>query len=63
MEFDQIMAGYFQLGQSITLNKAFRQGQEGDIVRVFREDGAFLGIGTVTEDGKIAPKRLIVENA
>jgi tRNA pseudouridine55 synthase len=63
VEFDQIMAGYFQLGQSITLNKAFRQGQEGDIVRVFREGGAFLGIGTVTEDGKIAPKRLIVENA
>jgi hypothetical protein len=23
----------------------------------------FLGIGTVTEDGKIAPKRLIVEDA
>ena len=63
VEFDQIMAGYFQLGQSITLNKAFRKGQEGDIVRVFREEGAFLGIGTVTEDGKIAPKRLIVENA
>lgn len=63
VEIDQTMAGYFQLGQSITLNKAFRQGQEGDIVRVFREDGAFLGIGTVTEDGKIAPKRLIVENA
>jgi len=32
-------------------------------VRVFREGGVFLGIGTVTEDGKIAPKRLIVEDA
>jgi tRNA pseudouridine55 synthase len=32
-------------------------------VRVFREGGAFLGIGTVTKDGKIAPKRLIVEEA
>ena len=59
---DQVMAGYFQLGQAITSNKAFRQGQEGDIVRVFREGGTFLGIGTITEDGKIAPKRLIVED-
>jgi tRNA pseudouridine55 synthase len=63
VEFDQIMAGYFQLGQEISSNKAFHQGQEGDIVRVFREGGTFLGIGTVTEDGKIAPKRLIVEDA
>ncbi|MDG2018055.1 MAG: tRNA pseudouridine(55) synthase TruB [Porticoccaceae bacterium] len=63
VEFDQIMAGFFQLGQEISSNKAFHQGQEGDIVRVFREGGTFLGIGTVTEDGKIAPKRLIVEDA
>ena len=62
VEFDQITAGYFQLGQAITSNKAFRQGQEGDIVRVFRVGGTFLGIGTVTEDGKVAPKRLIVED-
>ena len=62
VEFDQITAGYFQLGQAIISNKVFRQGQEGDIVRVFRAGGAFLGIGMVTEDGKVAPKRLIVEN-
>ena len=60
VEFDQITAGYFQLGQAIISNKAFRQGQEGDIVRVFRTGGTFLGIGMVTEDGKVAPKRLIV---
>ena len=63
VEFDQITAGYFQLGQAIISNKAFRQGQEGDIVRVFRTGGTFLGIGMVTEDGKVAPKRLIVEDA
>ena len=63
VEFDPIMAGYFQLGQPISSNKAFHQSQEGDIVRVFREGGTFLGIGTLTEDGKIAPKRLIVEDA
>ena len=63
VEFDKIIAGYFQLGQAISANKVFRQAQEGAIVRVFREGGVFLGIGTVTEDGKIAPKRLIVEDA
>ena len=63
VEFDKIIAGYFQLGQAISSNKVFHQEQEGAIVRVFREDGVFLGIGTVTEDGKVAPKRLIVENA
>jgi tRNA pseudouridine55 synthase len=62
VEFDQITAGYFQLGQAIISNKAFRQGQEGDIVRVFRAGGTFLGIGIVNEDGKVAPKRLIVED-
>ena len=63
IEINQIMAGYFQLGQEISVNKVFKQAQEGDIVRVFREGGDFLGIGTVTKDGKIAPKRLIVEDA
>ena len=63
VEFDKITAGYFQLGQAISANKVFRQAQEGAIVRVFREGGVFLGIGTVTEVGKIAPKRLIVEDA
>ncbi len=63
VEFNKIMAGYFQLGQAISANKVFHLAQEGAIVRVFREGGVFLGIGTVTEDGKIAPKRLIVEDA
>ena len=62
VELDEIVAGYFQLGQAVMSNKAFREGQEGDIVRVFRKGGTFLGIGTVTEEGKVAPKRLIVED-
>jgi len=62
LDLDEITAGYFQLGQAITSNKVFRKAQEGDIVRVFRKGGTFLGIGTVTEDGKVAPKRLIVED-
>jgi tRNA pseudouridine55 synthase len=61
VELTETVAGYFQLGQEVMSTQAFRNGQEGDIVRVFREGGAFLGVATVTEDGKIAPKRLVVE--
>ncbi len=55
-------AAYFQLGQPVMSTQAFRNGQEGDIVRVFREGGAFLGVATVTAEGQIAPKRLVVES-
>ena len=61
VELSETVAAYFQLGQEVMSGEAFRNGQEGDIVRVFREGGAFLGVATVTDDGKIAPKRLVVE--
>ncbi|MDG1308219.1 MAG: tRNA pseudouridine(55) synthase TruB [Porticoccaceae bacterium] len=61
VELTATVAEYFQLGQPVMSNQVFREGQEGDIVRVFREGGAFLGVATVTDDGKIAPKRLVVE--
>ena len=61
VELSEDVAAYFQMGQEVMSTQAFRNGQEGDIVRVFREGGAFLGVATVTEDGKIAPKRLVVE--
>jgi len=60
VELSETVATYFQLGQEVMSGEAFRNGQEGDIVRVFREGGAFLGVATVTEDGRIAPKRLVV---
>jgi len=62
VELSAVVAGYFQLGQPVMSNQAFRNGQEGDIVRVFREGGAFLGVATVTEEGRIAPRRLVVES-
>ena len=63
VELSPIVASYFQLGQAVMSPQAFRNGQEGDIVRVFREGGDFLGVGEVTDDGKVAPKRLVVEGA
>jgi len=63
VELSAVVAGYFQLGQPVMSNQAFRNGQEGDIVRVFREGGDFLGVGEVTAEGQVAPKRLVVEDA
>ncbi len=60
VELSSVVAGYFMLGQPVMSNQAFRNGQEGDIVRVFRDDGAFLGIGEINQDGQVAPKRLVV---
>lgn len=60
VELNAVVAGYFMLGQPVMSNKTFRNGQEGDIVRVFRDDGVFLGVGEVNQNGQVAPKRLIV---
>jgi len=29
-------------------------------VRVCREDGVFLGLGEITDDGRVAPRRVVV---
>lgn len=60
VELSVVVAGYFQQGQQVLSNQAFRNGEEGDIVRVFRETGEFLGVGVVTAEGQVAPKRLVV---
>jgi tRNA pseudouridine55 synthase len=39
----------------------FRAGDVGDKVRVFIESGDFLGMGELTDDGRVAPKRLVVK--
>ncbi|MGO2303870.1 MAG: tRNA pseudouridine(55) synthase TruB [Providencia sp.] len=51
----------FQLGQPV---HADRQGlAEGDMLRVTSgEAQRFIGIALVSEDGRVAPKRLVVEN-
>mgnify|MGYP005676398915 FL=1 len=60
VELSVVVAGYFQQGQQVLSNQAFRNGEEGEIVRVFRETGEFLGVGVVTAEGQVAPKRLVV---
>ena len=50
---------YFSQGQAVMHTKVYRLCTEGDMVRVFADSGDFLGVGKVTDDGRIAPKRLV----
>ncbi len=54
-------AAYFKQGQPVRANIA--QLAEGEMVRVTcGEPARFIGIAVISEDGRIAPKRLVVEN-
>lgn len=54
VDLDAASANFFMLGQAVMLSQAYRFGAEGDIVRVFREEGnsikTFLGAGELTDD-------------
>ena len=64
VELDNNSAFYFQQGQAVMHPQVYRFATETDIVRVFCEGGGetgqFLGTGEVTDDGKIAPRRVVV---
>ncbi len=61
VELDSTTAWYFRRGQPVLAQEAYRDAEEGDIVRIFADGGLFLGIGEVLEDGRLAPRRLVVE--
>lgn len=48
-------AYYLQQGQAVQVPRAPTSGW----VRLHRDDGKFLGIGQILEDGRVAPKRLV----
>lgn len=54
---------YFCQGQAVMDMRVYRLGDQGDTVRVCREDGVFLGLGEITDDGCIAPRRVVVLNS
>lgn len=56
---------YFRLGNPVMDPQVYRLGGQGDIVRVFlasapaADKTLFLGLGELTDDGRVAPKRII----
>lgn len=53
-------AFYFGRGNPVMDVGVYQIGDEGDTVRVFDESGRFLGLAEITDDGCLAPKRLVV---
>jgi len=53
-------AYYFGKGNPVMDLGVYQIGDEGDTVRVFEESGRFLGLAQITDDGCLAPKRLVV---
>ena len=53
------LAFYVQQGQPIQVADSPSQGS----VRLMTEDGQFLGIGEINEDGMVAPKRLVSQQS
>lgn len=53
---DRDTAHYFKLGQGVMASGAPPEGE----LRVYAEDEGFLGIGRILEDGRVAPRRLML---
>lgn len=62
VDLQESTAWYFRRGQPVMAPEVYRDASEGDIVRIFAVGGLFLGVGEVLEDGRLAPRRLVVES-
>jgi len=62
LELPENLCWYFLRGQPVTAPEAYREANEGDIVRVFQSQGEFLGVGKVLEDGRVQPHRLVASS-
>lgn len=73
VELSADSAFYFRQGQPVMVPQVYQRSEEGDIVRVFENrdqenrgelpdesSPLFLGVAEVTDDGRVAPKRLVV---
>lgn len=52
---------YFQQGQPVLVGSALKHTQVGETVRVSLDSGKFLGVAEILDDGRVAPRRLIVQ--
>ena len=63
LELPEDSAYYFRQGNGVMDTQVYRIGDEGDMVRVFDQTGRFLGVGEITDDGRVAPKRLLANGS
>lgn len=56
------MGEYFRQGQAVMSTEAYRFAEEGDMVRVYQENGEFLGLAELIES-QLTPKRVVVKTS
>ena len=59
LHLDPNSGHYFSHGQAVMCNQVYRIAAEGDTVRVFQAPDIFLGVGEITDEGSVSPKRLV----
>ena len=70
VKIDSRSAEFFYMGQAVMIPEIYKiptcEGsrfvEETDIVRVVSDSGDFLGVGEVTDDSQVQPKRIVVRN-
>jgi len=62
LELPKESAFYFMQGQAVMVSEVYQIAEEGGMVRVFSPASVFLGLGQISDDGRVAPKRLIVQS-
>ncbi len=60
---DDNSAHYFLHGQAVFYPQVYQVGEQGDKVRVSCLAHGFLGVAEITDDGRIAPRRVFAINA
>jgi tRNA pseudouridine55 synthase len=58
LKLPEEMAYYLCLGQAVSVPQAPTDG----LVRIYDHNRVFIGIGTILDDGRVAPKRLLKTN-
>ena len=51
---------YFKQGQAVMDIQVYQLGDCNDTLRVYTESEEFLGVGMITDEGSITPKRLVI---
>ena len=68
IHLSEASAHYFRLGNPVMDSQAYRIAAQGDMVRVFcaesdQAQAQFLGLGEITDDSRVAPKRIIANRS
>ena len=59
VELTELTASYLRQGQPVQVSNAPTNGLVGIFTESAKKDGAFIGVGEILGDGRVAPRRLL----